>query len=67
MYLENMLQRALQRAICMLHHVELPMRAMFKANDGGTTGTVLFLFYSMGAHVQNCLFLYLILNTGLVV
>ena len=37
-YLEKLLGRPLQWFICMLHGVELPLRALVRELDGGTTG-----------------------------
>lgn len=36
--LENILKRPLQRVVCMLHHVELPLRALFHKIDGKRSG-----------------------------
>jgi len=45
-YLEEFLGRALQRSICLLHHVELILRAIFFHYDGKAKG--LFDFLAVG-------------------
>ena len=37
-HLESLLGKALQRSVCFLHHLELPLRKLFEFYDGSTTG-----------------------------
>jgi hypothetical protein len=37
-YLEEFVGRALQRSMCLLHHVELVLRAIFEMYDGKPLG-----------------------------
>ena len=37
-YLEEFVGRALQRSLCLLHHVELVLRAIFEMYDGKPLG-----------------------------
>ena len=39
--MEKLAGRPMQRVVCMLHHVELPMRALFLYYDGPKSGKLL--------------------------